>query len=658
MATYSVQGATVAKQLALRTVLRSRGTYGGVESPNPSATGTYPWVFLRDFVMMVRAFPGYWNATRLRATLDQFGAAIGGDALTPTAPGEHIATNGAVYYRPGHTYGYYPCFDNASYWTRLLCETHRAGDATAYSTWKAAAKAALDGTPRASDLLYSDPALTGSNIPTIGWGFEDYQYVHGHLCMVSALYVDAYLDLASVAASVGDSAMATSCTDAANLILTRLPDFRRVDNYYNASTNSQVPHAMATAFIVAKGYCSTVDRAASAAALLADYQAGKLTQRGALRHMPTPYTFPGAGSSAGTYQNGAYWLGEWITWLADSLAYAGRSDLALQVMQDATDELLRQHRVDGWTPWEWQNGASRGATGSGAASGFVADLTEASPRFVDLTLPTNDALELPHGHRITALAATASGPTTAVLVVETSPYVNAQNESIPSPQSASGVYSPIGYIYLTDSAAAETGVGVYPAWAYGSRVRVRLLSGANPGVIVVRLWSSPPAGIALQVGENQPVPPGYVLEWGGITGAATGDAFTPTGTVALLDAEANVVATGVGAVGLRYDTAATDYSMGLVCPPASITVNGASGAASVAVTVGVQDAAASIVVAADPAGADRQIIVDVDGATITLLGYPGQVSIAEGTVPFPVRVYVDGSWASTPLRTWNSQTWV
>jgi hypothetical protein len=449
---YQVDGARAAKALGLRTVLRSRNTFGGVAGAQPAA-GAYYGLWLRDFCMFSRVHPGYWTAARVRAVVDAFVATIGGDATGAWLPAEQITTAGVSSYRPGGspgTFGYYPTFDSAAYLARLLCQAYDLGDATVFGTHKAAVKAALDGTPRSGSLVYANPALTdGSGRPTIGWGFEDCIRLSGGLGMASALYACAYLDLAAVATASGDASYASACTTAANTLITGLASLRRVDGLYNAATSDLKPHAILSSLMVSRSLVTGTDRTATAAAIYSAFNAGNITQLGAVRHLVAPnyftsYEVPNANHDV--YQNGAYWLGEWVTWLCDALVASGHSTTALAEIQAATDEVIRQHGIDAVAPWEWQNGGTRGVTLYGAAAGFLADTVDSLPP---------------------SITATLSG-----------------------------------------------------AW-------------------------------------TQDVPAGFVLEWGGTTGAVEGDGFSTSGTVALRDDTGAAVSTSSGSVGPVWSLSTT-----------------------------------------------------------------------------------------------------
>lgn len=487
-------GARVARAVGLRAVLRSRGTYGALAGVQPSGDGSYNALWLRDLYMMALPYPGWFTAAYLRPIVDAFVASIGGEVANPNYPAERIETNGNPTYRPGPVgagYGALPAFDSAPYLALLASLTYERGDLTVFSTHRAKLEQALEAAPRsASGLLYSNPAAY-----SVDWGFQDTCRPPGDVGMGSALHALAYRRLEAVALADSNVASAEVYRSRANALITALRTIRRTDGFYKPSSGLDKRHAMLTALIVAERLCSDGEAVVSAQALLAAYRGGTITERGAMRHLVLGDYF--TSGVADTYQNGGYWLGEWIGWLARSFESIGASDSARKVMKDAVDELLREHRVDALAPWEWSYASTRGAHLYGASTAFLAAATEAYPTHLDVTLAgangSTRMVPLPDGCTVVGAEVWAGAAATATVTVYGAALTAALADPPAAPPLTFGSETTILSVALSAEAGKRVAAGSQPAGVFGGYVRLAVTSGSSANELMVRLLLTPAA---------------------------------------------------------------------------------------------------------------------------------------------------------------------
>jgi len=490
-------GARLARSIVLRAVLRSRGTYGGVAGVNPSGTGQYGALWLRDYYHLSRPFPGYFTAAVMRPVVDAFVATIGGEVANPSYPAERIGTTGTATYRPGTNWGYYPVFDSAAYLALLAVATHRAGDRAVFAAHRAKLETALGAAPRdGAGLLYVDPALLGNSRVTCGWGFEDSVQLSGGVGMATALHAWAYEELRLVAIEDGNAGAAVNYRKQRDDLISGLRTLRRSDGFYNAATGDQKPHAMLTALVVAKRLADGAEEAESAAALLREYRRGTITQRGAVRHLVAPSYFTTTTAGVNTYQNGGYWLGEWVAWLADSWVGIGARDAARQVLQEAVDEVLRQHRVDGQAPWEWQFLSTRASPMLYGANGaFLAGLEDASPAAMEVELAgangSSAFVRVPSGHEIVGAEVVAIAASTVTVAISAAARTATLEDWIADGSLAFGGEATIVSVTLANAVTGSQRSRAVPAATYGGYIKVTVTSGSSTGTLRVRLLMAP-----------------------------------------------------------------------------------------------------------------------------------------------------------------------
>lgn len=464
-APFAVIGGRLATSIGLRAPMKMRSTSGGYDHFGPGlAYGT--GLFLRDFYHGAKPFPGMFDATYLRNVLNSVD-------ITDTAYN-----------------------DTPAYGALLVALTHRRGDSTVMTVKGDQAKAALDALPRtATGLVYVNPGA----LPAAVWGFEDRMVLSGGVGMLSALVALGYRELADAWADMGDFDRAVTARAAFDAMVSALRTLRRLDGFYGAATSDTVPQVMLTGLIASRGMCSEREAKASGAALASAYHSGLISLRGGIRHLvkPNVYTSTNPTTAPGSYQNGGYWLGEWTAWVAQAMRLAGYERYGSQLMQEATDELLREHRIDASAPREYFVGpATYGSGLSAAAGGFLAYVTEPEPGELTAVLSgaasSSAIVSVPRGHEIIGAEAICATTTTATIDVTAAQRISAENELdlAIQPTVAFGTESTIGTITLSSSKGAVMAMPVRPAGVFGGYVKVTVASGSSTGPITVRLVST------------------------------------------------------------------------------------------------------------------------------------------------------------------------
>ncbi len=404
---FTVAGANRAKGILVRAVLRSRHDLDGATVWDPgSMYGAY--YFLRDVYMAAAPLEGYFDAATLRAALVPYFDSIGGDPVGPAQAAQHFILHGKTpQYREGaNNTGHRPTYDSAAYMILTAGLVYRRGDPTIFNARKAALQAMFEETPRApSGLLYSDPAERNC-----GWGFESGNYVYGELGMASALYAQAAREMIYMATEQGDAATVATFKAHYQALVKGLATLRRPDGLYRPSRDIDRRHAMLSALMVAEGLIADpVERRRTALELRAGVLSSQfLSTTGAMRHLYADEFFPGAGNPPGATQNGGYWHGQWVGWLARAMVVAGDRPLGHRVMQTAVDALNTIHDQTGSAPWEIQNadGTAHAYNNlySMAAGGFleVADDPQPAGRFMLVTRADGVTAATPSGFTVEA----------------------------------------------------------------------------------------------------------------------------------------------------------------------------------------------------------------------------------------------------------------
>ncbi len=413
----TADGANRARAILLRAVLRTRHDMGGETVWDPGSLYR-DYTFLRDLYMAALPLEGYFDATTLRAALAPYFDSVGGDPVGPAQAAQHFILAGpTAQYREGaNNTGFRPTYDTAAYMILTTGLVYRRGDKTIFSARKAALQSMFEETPRAaSGLLYSDP--TEANC---GWGFESGNYVYGELGMASALYAQAAREMFYMATDQGDAATANVFRSHFDRLVNGLSTLRRHDGLYRPAHDIDRRHTMLSALMVAEELIKDpAERSQTALALRSGVLANQfLSTTGAMRHLFVDEYFPAAGNPPGSTQNGGYWHGPWVGWLARAMLVADDRPLAQRVIQTAVDALNAIHDRTGNAPWEIQN-----ADGSEhhynshlsiAAGGFLELAVDPLPigRYRLATLADGVAAATPRGFTVDA------GGSTGVLAEE------------------------------------------------------------------------------------------------------------------------------------------------------------------------------------------------------------------------------------------------
>lgn len=414
---FTVEGANRAKAILMRAVLRSRHDMSGETVWDPGSIYV-AYTFLRDVYMAALPLEGYFDAATLRTALVPYFDSIGGDPVGPAQAAQHFILAGRMaQYREGaNNTGFRPTYDSAAYMILTSGLVYRRGDKTIFAARKAALQAMFEETPRApSGLLYSNP--TEANC---GWGFESGNYVYGELGMASALYAQAAREMVYMARDQGDDATAATFQAHLDALVKGLATLRRPDGLYRPAHDIDHRHTMLSALMVAEGLITDPDeRSRTAIALRSGVLENQfLSTTAAMRHLYVDEFFPGAGNPPGSTQNGGYWHGHWVGWLARAMVVAGDRPLAQRLIQTAVSSLNAIHDRSRNAPWEIQNADgtahSYNSFHSIAAGGFLEVAEDPQPvgRFKLVTRSDGVTGATPPGFTLEA------GGTTGVLADE------------------------------------------------------------------------------------------------------------------------------------------------------------------------------------------------------------------------------------------------
>lgn len=477
------KGVTQARSACLRAVLlnRRRDT-SGIDQWWP---GGYTGWYIRDTLYMAMVYPGLFTATELRRVIDYWATSY----RTPQADFAFQVLNGTWAYSLS---GVYPVFDTPAIMALLVSLCVERGDTTVWSTHGAKVTAALAVPPRGDNgLIYSSPAL-----PAVGFGFHDRLEFTGEMAAVSAQTAYAYQRLATLVDS-------TFQADA-DVLVQGLASKRRSDGYYNAADNESTPDLIATALVGAYGLCSADELLVTGNRLADDYRAGLISQRGAVRFLPSPWywTHQRSPPAAENYfQNGGYSMGPWSWWTAKAMMQAGRGADAATLLQEAVTEILQQQRktITGEAPYEWfYGGTGAGYPFYGAASGVLETVAETDPEDIVTEIPgTASSVKLLHVpfHAISAMELRAAASSTATVTVTAGSRLH-------------GLADPFGYADNAEVTIGALGVqsasygvakmGMKPAYPYGGWLRFTLSAGSSAQPLGLKLFQRKPSPLLLQ----------------------------------------------------------------------------------------------------------------------------------------------------------------
>lgn len=347
-------------------------TVGGVtveEGFIPAAS--YPALWTRDHAYVLWHHPELMTATQRRQFVAHRIATRSSSPADFIA--DRIAADGTVTYKNPGTSAL-PFMDGIAFTVLALwADWTLTADTTTFDDNEAAILDCLAAIPRSvNGCVYSDPAD-----PSVDYGFTDTVLKTGDVAYGTALQAWAYKMCADIS---GDSAYSTLRAEAEAGLAT----LRRANGFYKGSSgnNATVDDVWATALIVAEELVSGADRIASAQAIADAYADGStgpygysstITQYGLVRHLPVGQSWTGTSTTAGTYQNGGYWL----TPLWDCVRAVALVDqaLALTWATEAMQQIEDEHTAEGdWhdVPYEWHNyGVGVGAKGYTASAAVV-----------------------------------------------------------------------------------------------------------------------------------------------------------------------------------------------------------------------------------------------------------------------------------------------
>lgn len=507
-----VKGATTARLASIKGIGNNQVTYGGLTSVGPGLAfpgipGTDLFIFLRDLVYMAESFPGFFTAAYLRSALDKFVTSIGGDVLSPTSPAEYIDSFDIFRYRPGTGSSYLATFDNSAFLVLLAALIYERGDTSVFSAYKIQYEQALAAAPRApSGCLYSDPDPA---FQTTGWGFEDgaTSANRGDLGMGTAYYALAYRKLASMATTEGDTVAAALYEAEAASLISGLATLRRTDGFYNTCSFDPQKNVMLTSFVVYFDFTgSPAESLASAQALLNEYNAtsdfsggdnslgGSISQRGGIRHLVYPAFYAESTVPQGDYQNGAAWLGQWVGWVAYSLSLVDQAK-AKELLQSATYEIARMHRITNNGPWEWLNNSSPGAAASSAASGFLAFVSDEAEDHGSATLfggtGTSATMFFPEGNRAFQYSLFSSQNENVSVQITSVPKINTIGEDIPPVDTYGGTNYETDISMVDEAVVISASLARSNFAAVGGLIKATVTKGAVSSPLTVKVIESP-----------------------------------------------------------------------------------------------------------------------------------------------------------------------
>lgn len=180
--------------------------------------------------------------------------------------------------------------------------------------------------------------------PNCSWGFMDTVIITRHMYFVTLLYYESALRMQalSLKTGCGDTNYYQTIVDkiSSNIEIFNL-NSTVIPLFYSSDGIDSLPDVWGSAYMTYLGLGTLVQRTAIVNYLVNEwyqYTNGSKTtiwQEGQLRHLPQPYVwtncFPGACSTPGTYQNGAFWATP-LKWTIPAILEYGYPDVAYEIL--------------------------------------------------------------------------------------------------------------------------------------------------------------------------------------------------------------------------------------------------------------------------------------------------------------------------------------
>lgn len=334
------------------------------EAFEPDAGHGYDAIWTRDHCYAIWHNPTLYSSAQIQQFVTHRLATR--SVSPPDFIADRISTSGSVTYKNG---GQLPFMDGIAFlvlavWT----DWNETGDDSYFLAHQSDIDDCIAATPRSvNGCVWSDPAN-----PSCYYGFTDAVNITGDMAMGTAMHAWAYKMLDEISGGGSSTAEGDTYANLRAHAESGLATLRQGNGFYQASNTNSVgkDDVWCTALAVAEELVSGTDRTDSAQALADAYLGGDITENGWVRHLPDPQTWPDIAPTAGTYQNGGYWLTPiWDCVRAVDLV---DSALARTWAAQAIQEVADQYTAEGsWlaVPWEWRH---TGATGNGGVKGYTA----------------------------------------------------------------------------------------------------------------------------------------------------------------------------------------------------------------------------------------------------------------------------------------------
>lgn len=392
-----------------------------------------------------------------------------------------------------------PILDQGCFATSFLAMLVELGDTSAWATYKDLAWYGLEWAPRDTDGLIYDgghPECWESS------GTEDIMGVQGRVSMPSIIHAATYNTYARLAEQMGDTAardLAISRRDAMKAAL-KSSGLWKADGYFAPSNEESTKHAIRhVTFAWGGGVISGTDADTVAATVLADYNAGLLTQRGLMRiNLRYPEVYDNTTVPVNQYQNGGYWFAG-VMALADIVGHADVTK-GSEIRQNGLREMMRQFRSSNPDsqyqndPVEWLNVLNGGNSPSREYTDDItevcklADTTPAEMQ-IDLTSAGGWLGELwaRDSHATTKVVVECDVASTCTVEVWAEALQNTLMEALDVPEKLS-MGQLLAVVSLTGETTKATGIGeVFPSACYGGKLFAKVVAGTPAGPLRVKL---------------------------------------------------------------------------------------------------------------------------------------------------------------------------
>lgn len=476
-----VPGALQALSGGMFCILRNRTRLNDLswEYIQPS---NYAAAFLGDYVQMLGAYPGYFDAAKCREIADHW-------ALSYNSGTHDVARSQDLAGLFTYTSGIRD-LSNAVNWALTIAFAIERGDTTIWAAHGATVLDCLDHLPRTAE------GLIGANgTDYIGFPFHDPFKINGGGAAISAYTAYAYQRLAVLA----DASLQAQ----ANGIIAGLRTLRRTDGYYNFTAGNQIPDAIATALVAAYGLGTEAECIKSGVAIADDYRDGKLSQWGGCRFTPVGNDFsavlitPGS-LAVGDRQNGGYWT-VFAHWYAFAMQTAGREGEARALMTDIVEFFNRGQTsltpTDNSMPVEAFNyeGPYIAYNQYPAAAGCFAALAvpagPASDVVLELSGSASAAKTVPvpfHSTSDVEIFNPASS-TVTVAVSSAGRFFTSDNSWTEREHGSFLTEKEMARIALASETFRRNRIGLKPAYPYGGYLKAAITSGTTTQPITIRL---------------------------------------------------------------------------------------------------------------------------------------------------------------------------